>query len=254
MKIYFILIIFLYGVVFFGGIGLSTSHGETNPDGDSSEIMSDKVNEVKIERGGSKRLSMMDLYGNTKSEFIADEKIYFVFGLHSEDNTRDRFEIEISIYLLEGLSEKKQILNEKLIKNFSPNEPRVLKWNFIPKQEGQYNAIFSVEGIPPHEIGITVIPKILQTQSPLKQINGGILPENVVCQNGMELIFKSTDESPACVFKSTVKKLIERGWAKDPGPYRKVLGEPYLGDVPKSSISVYNETNDGKSDIPKSSP
>jgi len=50
--------------------------------------------------------------------------------------------------------------------------------------------------------------------SPLKQITGGILPENVVCQDGRKLIFKSTDGSSACVFNSTVKKLKERGWAK----------------------------------------
>lgn len=50
--------------------------------------------------------------------------------------------------------------------------------------------------------------------SPLKQINGGILPENVVCESGMTLILKSTDGSPSCVFNSTVQKLIDRGWAK----------------------------------------
>jgi len=47
---------------------------------------------------------------------------------------------------------------------------------------------------------------------PLKQISSGIIPENVTCTDNYELIFKSTDTSPACVKPSTAEKLIERGW------------------------------------------
>jgi len=49
--------------------------------------------------------------------------------------------------------------------------------------------------------------------SPLKQIAGGILPYEIECKEGLELIFKSTDGSPACVKPKTAEKLIERGWA-----------------------------------------
>jgi len=48
---------------------------------------------------------------------------------------------------------------------------------------------------------------------PLKQIASGIEPENVTCTEGLELVFKSTNNSPACVKPQTVEKLIERGWA-----------------------------------------
>lgn len=48
---------------------------------------------------------------------------------------------------------------------------------------------------------------------PLKQIASGTLPENVTCTEGLQLIFKSTDGSPACVKPKTAEKLIERGWA-----------------------------------------
>jgi len=48
---------------------------------------------------------------------------------------------------------------------------------------------------------------------PLKQISEGIIPENVICKDNYELIFKSTDNSPACVKETTAVKLFERGWA-----------------------------------------
>ncbi len=61
---------------------------------------------------------------------------------------------------------------------------------------------------------IELIRKISENNilSPLKQISSGIIPENVTCKNNYELIFKSTDTSPACVKPSTAEKLIERGW------------------------------------------
>lgn len=50
--------------------------------------------------------------------------------------------------------------------------------------------------------------------SPIKQIANGISPENVICKEGMQLVFKNTYNSPACVKPTTVDKLIERGWIK----------------------------------------
>ena len=49
---------------------------------------------------------------------------------------------------------------------------------------------------------------------PLKQLNYGILPKNVSCINGLMLVLKAEDGSPACVLPTTSKMLIERGWAK----------------------------------------
>jgi len=51
--------------------------------------------------------------------------------------------------------------------------------------------------------------------SPLKQIASGTLPKNVTCTEDLELIFKSTDDSPACVKFKTTEKLIQRGWASN---------------------------------------
>ena len=50
-------------------------------------------------------------------------------------------------------------------------------------------------------------------QSPLKQAKNLENNMDVKCREGLKLVFKSTDNSPACVKESTVPKLIQRGWA-----------------------------------------
>lgn len=47
---------------------------------------------------------------------------------------------------------------------------------------------------------------------PLKQIRSGTAPEHVTCTEGLELVLKSTNGSPACVKASTAMKLKDRGW------------------------------------------
>ena len=47
---------------------------------------------------------------------------------------------------------------------------------------------------------------------PSQQGNAGIEASNIVCADGLKLIFKSHDGSPACVNPDSVKKLEERGW------------------------------------------
>jgi len=48
---------------------------------------------------------------------------------------------------------------------------------------------------------------------PLKQFSGGIDAQDIVCNGGLNLVFKSTNFQPACVKSSSVQKLMERGWA-----------------------------------------
>ncbi len=59
----------------------------------------------------------------------------------------------------------------------------------------------------------TTVPGDGQILSPLKQMQSGVSAKDVLCKEGLELIFKVSDGSAACVMPSTVSKLIERGWA-----------------------------------------
>lgn len=48
---------------------------------------------------------------------------------------------------------------------------------------------------------------------PLKQILLGISPNEIVCRENFQLVFKTLNDSPACVKPKTAEKLIERDWA-----------------------------------------
>jgi len=52
----------------------------------------------------------------------------------------------------------------------------------------------------------------LPVLTPLAQLNIGILPFDIQCKSGLELVVKSSKESSACVTPSSVLKFIERNW------------------------------------------
>ena len=47
---------------------------------------------------------------------------------------------------------------------------------------------------------------------PLKQLQSGILPQNVSCKEGLELRFKINSLDPICVKSTSITKLVERGF------------------------------------------
>jgi len=49
--------------------------------------------------------------------------------------------------------------------------------------------------------------------SPRTQVDIGVASSDIICKEGLELIFKSTNGYPACVKPETAEKLIQRGWA-----------------------------------------
>ncbi len=75
---------------------------------------------------------------------------------------------------------------------------------------------------------------------PKKQITLGIEPADVYCKLDMNLIFKSTDGSPACVKLSTAEKLKERGWTVTEAHKNVTNGETYVSGqvISKSDVST----------------
>lgn len=61
-----------------------------------------------------------------------------------------------------------------------------------------------------YELDETIYNK--EILSPLKQFNSGIPIDEIQCKEGLELVIKSSDNTPACVKLTSVPKLIERGW------------------------------------------
>ena len=61
----------------------------------------------------------------------------------------------------------------------------------------------------------------IKNDSPLKQFKSGISLEKTLCSEGFELIFKVSNNSPACVKPFTISKLIDRGWAQ----YKMIINQ-----------------------------
>ncbi len=80
--------------------------------------------------------------------------------------------------------------------------------SYNQNQAGKNNTNASIPMYGPG--GPTVTIKI---ESPLKQFKSGILTKDVTCVQGLQLILKAEDDSPACVKPGSVSKLLIRGWA-----------------------------------------
>ena len=70
--------------------------------------------------------------------------------------------------------------------------------------------------------------------SPLEQFRSGITSSNIQCKQGLELIFKASDDSPACVRPLTVTKLVLWGWAKSTNDTNPDIKTVTLEDSGKS--------------------
>ena len=53
----------------------------------------------------------------------------------------------------------------------------------------------------------------VKVPAPRHQVADGTPPSEVICNEGLELIFKASDGSPACVKPDTASKLAQRGWS-----------------------------------------
>ena len=62
------------------------------------------------------------------------------------------------------------------------------------------------------DLQVTDIPEIPSLK---QQIASGVLPMEIKCKDGLELVFKKSNNFPACVKPLTAVKLVERGWAID---------------------------------------
>ncbi len=79
----------------------------------------------------------------------------------------------------------------------NPYETNVPDKNFLK------NKTNSINSEAPNSSHSNILP-------PLKQVQNGVAPNDVACKENFNLIFKSSDHSPACVKSSTAEKLIKR--------------------------------------------
>ena len=79
---------------------------------------------------------------------------------------------------------------------------------------GYSGMVSKIISVNPDNTNITSSVSQLEISSPLKQFKSGIAAQDVKCKQGLQLVIKSEDRSPACVTTNTVTALIERGWTQ----------------------------------------
>ena len=84
------------------------------------------------------------------------------------------------------------------------------------------------------------LPNFLK--SPLKQIKAGVSINKIQCNDNLQLILKTRDNSPACVKPETAPKLIERGWGESEPMLEPDTGEFRYGEQECHYIDEKNES------------
>ena len=172
------------------------------------------------------------LIEKTKAKEMEDEKQRNA-GLIPEEEPSEDYTLQVPASFVDE-TKNPQIYIERY-----NSEPDYKKW--FDDNYSKYNSIY-------HAVGLSqtsIIP------SPVKQLKNNIFSENIICKDGLELIFKQNN-SPACVKQSTAEKLVERGWALFfPNSQGLIYGtfpqgEPHWGDV---TISISKLPNLGETAV-----
>lgn len=104
--------------------------------------------------------------------------------------------------------------------NYSFKMPSIFKTNdtynarITPSNSTYQYGVGFVYSINPKNMETSHISSGLNLLSPLQQFKSGISTEDTSCKQGLQLIQKSEDDSPACVKSTTALILFERGWAR----------------------------------------
>ncbi|CUR51392.1 exported protein of unknown function [Nitrosotalea devaniterrae] len=92
-------------------------------------------------------------------------------------------------------------------------------------------------------------PVTIALKSPLKQFHSGVAAKDVKCNNGLQLIFKIVDNSPACVKQQTAQILVKYGWGTSlPAAIEQnILALSNSITIPNTNFSInYDITGNGK--------
>lgn len=130
---------------------------------------------------------------------------------------------------------------------------KVLQWTFVPVQISNYVATVTDYKYKVSMGFHTVSDSTLSAfPPPLEQARLGVRPDSVNCSNGLWLLIKAEDGSPACVGPGTAKELIERGWARQGTYYRDMHVQPEItlndysyqgiGQDSNTTVSFNNQT------------
>ncbi len=160
--------------------------------------------------------------GNTITPIVNQQNLmsYDVFN----DLPLNKTTVEINITLNDN---PVPVFHDTKYLDLKPCTGTTLTWNFTPVQMGNYTAVVKQTfGVYDNKIILGNYTLVnygfspIQTDttdlllSPLKQFRSGTLAQDVECGQGLQLVMKAEDDSPACVRSETAKTLSERGWTE----------------------------------------
>lgn len=140
-----------------------------------------------------------------------------------------------------------------IIWRFPVNDAGISKFSMLPggsylsfatsSPQSDSSTLYYFKVIQNFAVSPTTQPRV---GSPPEQTRSGILPNDVTCNPGLELVIKSEGGSPACVSPKNVAVLIERGWARHESYYYDAHVEPkatlndyvYKGIDSKDNVTV----------------
>lgn len=197
--------------------------------------------------GGRGPMPKISQQNNTDTEnFVVGKKVLITYDIFN--HTPDEKNIDVGIQI-KNLDDPDSLyiyteISPHLLKACTAYE--TLSWNFTPTKSGRYSVEFYDLRGSQMTIGFTareqVVPKSQYVASPLKQLTSGIPLDKIQCKEGLELILKLFDDSPACVSPETKQLLIERGWAKSSRSISKEFSHTLDGES-KGSFDIHGSVD-----------
>lgn len=168
-----------------------------------------------IEFDGFKKKEYLNFTANTSP-------IQFVYGYDTKTMAGKTVDIDLVISELDSNGVvQKTVFNQTIKAKSEPCEWIAhADWEFVPKEGGSYQVTGIAKNIDEHHPIELIIGSLIDVSAttkvsmpPLQQFKSGIPIDETRCKEGLELIFKSLDGSPACVNYGTGARLLDRGWA-----------------------------------------
>jgi len=182
-----------------------------------SSMGKDVLTQKRLEMGGELNTiqngNKVD-YGN----FTANKPVQFVYN--KDVGTLSGKSFDVIVYITKTVGQNTEIVFTKEIHAESKQCEWIAatEWEFTP-QKGDYGMSIRIkEGDSISNLsdtGFSVKSDIVthNQMSPLQQFKLGIAARDVICKEGLQLVIRAENSSPACVMPQSAKKLIQLGWA-----------------------------------------
>lgn len=212
-----------------GVFGVSYESKIIEPQWDHCKIFEKSIPAAHWVFGGIGPMPKISQQNNTDTEnFLVGKKALITYDMFNHTPAEKNIDVGIQI---KNLDDPNSLyiyteISQHLLKACTTYE--TLSWDFTPTKPGRYSIEFydlkgsqMTIGFTAREQGISKhldrlsYPVPWERESPLKQFEAGIPIDKIQCKEGLELILRTSDGSPACVKPETKQKLIERDWAAE---------------------------------------